>query len=217
MVSSLVSLAMTGTFWQAVGDTMVKWAIGLAIAFVAGVGLGMLLGTMPAVRKAFNSTIEFLRPIPSVALIPLIILLYGTGATGTVILIVYACFWQVLVQTIYGVQDLDPVARDTSSIFRVKPLMRLTRFIWPTALPFVITGLRLAASVALVLAVTGELVIGSPGIGKEIALARSSASVEPMYAYIIAAGLLGLTVNLAFPALERTLLRWHPSVRGEVL
>src|SRR5690606_9768643 len=132
---------------------------------VAGVVLGIVIGSAPLLRAATASTIEFLRPIPSVALIPLAVLLFGTDMRSTLLLVVYASFWQVLVQVLYGVRDVDPVADQTARMYRFRPLTRVRKVIWPTALPYVMTGFRLGASVALILEITGELIIGSPGLG----------------------------------------------------
>jgi ABC-type nitrate/sulfonate/bicarbonate transport system permease component len=206
----------TAAFWEALGTTLRGWATGLAIAMAAGVALGILIGSTPLLRTATTSTIEFLRPIPSVALIPLAVLLYGTDMRATLLLVVYASFWQVLVQVLYGVADVDPVARDTARSFRFSRWARIRRVIWPTTLPYVMTGFRLAAAVALILEITGELIIGSPGLGNAIAVAQSSGAVTTMYALVLVTGLIGVTVNLAVRAVERRVLRWHPSIRREV-
>jgi ABC-type nitrate/sulfonate/bicarbonate transport system permease component len=182
---------------------------------VAGIVVGIVVGSVPFLREATASTIEFLRPIPSVALIPLAVLLYGTGMQATLLLVVYASFWQVLVQVLYGVQDVDPVARDTARTYRFRALTQARTVIWPTALPYIVTGFRLAASVALILTVTGELIIGTPGLGKLLAVAQSSGAVASMYALVIVTGLLGIAVNLFARLVERRILRWHPSVRRE--
>jgi ABC-type nitrate/sulfonate/bicarbonate transport system permease component len=203
-------------FWTALGDTLRGWAIGLGIAMVAGIVLGVVIGSIPLLRAATNSTIEFLRPIPSVALIPLAVLLYGTDMRATLLLVVYASFWQVLVQVLYGVQDVDPVARETSRSYRFRTLTRVRTVIWPTALPYVVTGFRLAAAVALILEVTGELIIGSPGLGNLIAVSQSSGAVASMYALVVVTGLIGVTVNVVARQAERRMLRWHPSIRREV-
>jgi ABC-type nitrate/sulfonate/bicarbonate transport system permease component len=217
MVSALADEAGTGTFWRSLLETLRGWATGLVIATVAGVVLGILIGGLPGVRAAMTSTIEFLRPIPSVALIPLAVLLYGTGSRSTLLLVVYASFWQVLMQVLYGVRDVDPVARETARSYRFRPLTRVRTVIWPTALPYVMTGFRLGAAVALILEITGELVIGSPGLGRQIAVAQSSDAVPAMYALVIVVGLIGVIVNVGVRAIERRVLRWHPSVRREVV
>ncbi|WP_306212560.1 ABC transporter permease [Actinoplanes sp. RD1] len=208
--------AATAPFWAAVGDTLVAWAAGLAVAIAAGVAAGLLIGSIPVLRAWTASTIEFLRPIPSVALIPLAVLLYGTGLGSSLLLIVYAAFWQVLVQVLSGVADVDPVADETARSFRLGPWARVRHVLWPTALPYVFTGIRLAAAVALVLAVTAELVIGSPGLGAVIAVAQSSGAVPVMYAMIVVTGILGVLINVGARLAERKVLAWHQSVRGEV-
>ncbi|MER5667037.1 ABC transporter permease [Streptomyces mirabilis] len=204
-------------FWTALGDTLTGWALGLAIAIGAGVVVGLLVSVVPYLREATASTIEFLRPIPSVALIPLAVLLYGTELRSVLLLVVYASFWQVLVQVLYGVQDVDPVAEETARSYGLGPWARVRHVLWPTALPYVMTGVRLAAAVALILAVTAELVIGAPGLGARIAVAESSQAVPDMYALVVVTGLLGLLINVGARTVERRALAWHQSVRGEVM
>lgn len=215
MVAALGEDLTQASFWTALGETVKAWAIGLAIAMVAGVVAGIVIGRSPLLRAATSSTIEFLRPIPSVALIPLVVLLYSTSIVSTLVLVVYAAFWQVLIQVLYGIADVDPVVRETARSYRIGPLAQVRYVLWPTALPYIMTGFRLAATVALVLAITAELIIGSPGLGKEIAVARSSNAVPEMYALVLVSGILGVLVNVLARLLESRLLAWHPSVRRE--
>ncbi|MFL5997805.1 MAG: ABC transporter permease [Streptomyces sp.] len=205
-----------GTFWTALDDTLTGWALGLAIAVSAGIVIGVIVSVVPYLREATASTIEFLRPIPSVALIPLAVLLYGSALRSVLLLVVYAAFWQVLIQTLYGVQDVDPVADETARSYGLGTWARIRHVLWPTALPYVMTGVRLAAAVALILAITGELVIGAPGLGARIAVAQNSQAVPEMYALIVVTGLLGLLINVGARTVERRALAWHQSVRGEV-
>ncbi|MFI5569317.1 ABC transporter permease [Streptomyces sp. NPDC051740] len=205
-----------GAFWTALGDTLTGWALGLAIAVGAGIVAGVVLSVVPYLREATASTVEFLRPIPSVALIPLAVLLYGTELESVLLLVVYASFWQVLIQVLYGVQDVDPVAEETARSYGLGTWARVRHVLWPTALPYVMTGVRLAAAVALILAVTAELVVGAPGLGARIAVAQTSQAVPEMYALIVVAGLLGLLINVGARSVERRALAWHQSVRGEV-
>jgi ABC-type nitrate/sulfonate/bicarbonate transport system permease component len=203
-------------FYGAVADTLAGWFVGLIIAVALGIFFGFLIGTVPFMREFTASTIEFLRPIPSVALIPLAVIIWGNTLRSTLLLVVYAAFWQVLVQVLYGTVDVDPVARDTARSFGLGPWARLKHVTWPSALPFVVTGIRLAASVALILAITAELIIGVPGLGQEIGTAQTSGAVPRTYALVLVTGVLGVIVNVGFRFLERALLSWHTSVRGEV-
>ncbi|UOB08925.1 ABC transporter permease [Streptomyces sp. HP-A2021] len=216
IAGALADETSDSAFWTALGDTLTGWALGLAIASCAGIVVGVLISVVPYLRAATASTIEFLRPIPSVALIPLAVLLYGTELRSVLLLVVYASFWQVLIQVLYGVQDVDPVADETARSYGLGTWARIRHVLWPTALPYVMTGVRLAAAVALILAITSELVIGAPGLGKRIGVAQASQAVPEMYALIVVTGLLGLLINVGARTVERRALAWHQSVRGEV-
>jgi ABC-type nitrate/sulfonate/bicarbonate transport system permease component len=217
IVAALGREASSAQFWRALVDTIEGWALGLAIAAVAGVVLGVILGSLRGVRAATASTIEFLRPIPSVALIPIAVLLWGAALRSTLLLVIYASFWPILLQVIHGVADVDPVARDTAASYRFTPWTRIRFLLWPTALPYIMTGLRLSAAVALILAITAEQVIGTPGLGKEISVAEMSSAVPALYALIFVVGMFGVAVNVVFRALERKVLAWHTSVRLEAV
>jgi ABC-type nitrate/sulfonate/bicarbonate transport system permease component len=209
----LAYLAATAEFWGYLVSTARTWALGLVVATLAGVVMGLVIGLTPGARKFTHSTIEFLRPIPSVALIPGVILLFGSRYQSGVVLITYAAFWQVLLQMLYGLNDIDSVARDTSRSFRFSRFGFVRHVAWPTLLPFLFTGLRLAAAMALVLAVTAEMVIGSQGIGRGIVVAQASNATAEAYAFVLVAGLMGVAINMAARVLERRLLKWHPAVR----
>ncbi|QCU79247.1 ABC transporter permease subunit [Citricoccus sp. SGAir0253] len=204
-------------FWEAVGDTMWQWLLGMVIAVTAAAVLGFVIGSSTVLRRFTNSTIEFLRPVPSVALIPLAVLLYGVDIESALLLIVYASFWQVLIQVLYGVADVDNVAMNTARSYGLGPFARLRYVIFPTTLPYLMTGIRLAAAVALILAITAQLIIGTPGLGAEIAKAQSGGSYVAMYGLVLATGLLGVLINLVMRIIERRVLSWHSSVRTEVV
>jgi ABC-type nitrate/sulfonate/bicarbonate transport system permease component len=212
-VGELFSQLGESEFWTAVGKTLEGWALGLGIAMALGIPLGMLIGSSRWLFRAFRVPIEFLRPIPSVALIPLAVLIYGTGLESKVFLAAFASFWPMLIQTIYGVQDVDPVATDTARSFGLSRLARVWHITLPGAVPYIATGVRISSAVSLILVVTAELVIGAPGLGREINTARSGGNLEVMYALILATGLLGYVLNLVSSAAERRVLRWHPSQR----
>ncbi|MEU7953418.1 ABC transporter permease [Micromonospora chalcea] len=202
-------------FWRRVRLTMTSWAIGLTVATLAAVALGTVVGMVPFLRRATHTTVEFLRPVPSVALIPLAVLMFGLQMRAALVIIVYAAFWQVFVQVIYGVADVDSVARDTARSFGLTRAERMRYLILPTALPYLMTGLRLGAAVALILAVTAEMVIGNPGLGRMIELSRSAGDAVGLYGLVVVTGMLGLLVNVVFRFVERRSLAWHQSVLAD--
>ena len=212
-LATLAEQLVTADFWEAVLNTLQGWALGLGIAAVLAIPLGVVIGSNRLLYRASRGLIEFLRPIPSVALIPLAILVYGTGLQSKVFLAAFASFWQLLVATLYGVQDVDPVATDTARSFGFSRVQRLFRVTLPGAVPYIATGFRIASAVSLILTVTAELVIGSAGLGRSINLARSGGNEELMYALILTTGVLGLILNAVFVRIERRVLHWHPSQR----
>ena len=135
----------------------------------------------------------------------------GPGPSGS-----RAAHWAVLLQVIYGVRDVDPVARDVFRSFRVRRSDVILRLILPTAAPYIATGLRLAAAICLLLTLSVQIVIAAPGIGQQIVLAQLGGAIAKMYAYIVLSGVLGIALNAIFVAIERAALHWHPSFRGEV-
>lgn len=217
IVAVLLSNLLHGKFWIAAGQTMQAWAIGLAVSIVLGVVLGFGIGSSAVLRRLTNSTVEFLRPIPSVALIPLAVLLFGVKIESSLMLIIYASFWQVFIQVLYGVADVDNIAMQTARSYGLSSMARIRYVVFPTTLPYLMTGVRLATAVALILAVTAGLVIGSPGLGREIALAQSGGAVPEMYALAVATGLIGVGINVAMRSVERRVLSWHASVRSEAI
>lgn len=216
MDTLFTQLVPTSAFWLSIWNTLLTWAIGLAVVVVSGLITGILVGAIPVLKALTTTTIEFLRPIPSVALIPLAIAMFGIDRAATLVLVIYASFWQIFMQVQYGVRDVDPVARDTAHVYRFRASTTARKVIWPTVLPYAMTGFRLAAAVALILTVTGELIIGSDGIGRMIVNAQNAGNYGQMYGLILVTGILGLIVNLVVRRVERQVLRWHPSVRLEM-
>ncbi len=206
-----------GDFWTAVANTLQGWALGLGLAVLLAVPTGIVVGSSRLLYRALRVPIEFLRPIPSVALIPLAVLVYGTGLESKVFLAVFASFWPQFIQTLYGVQDVDPVVTDTARSFGLGRLERLWRIRLPSAVPYIAAGVRISSAVALILAVTAELVIGSAGLCRSISVAHAGGAVDLMYALIIATGLLGWALNLIATRGERRVLHWHPSQREAAL
>ncbi len=212
--NELWSMVHTREFWVAFGETVRGWALGLGIATTLAVPIGILLGSSDFANRAFRVPVEFLRPIPSAALIPLLFLTLGTTLKSEVFLAAFGAFWPLLVQTIYGVRDVDPVALDTARSFGVGRFERLYRIKLPSAVPYIATGLRISSAVSLILAFTAELFMGTGGLGQIMNVAESFGLTVQVYALALATGFLGLAIYVLFSAFERWALRWHPSQRA---
>ena len=202
---------MDGAFLSEVLATVRAAATGLAISIAVAVPAGLVLGSFRWLNQAASAVVEFLRPIPSVALIPLAILMFGQGAEMKVSLVVYACLWPIFFNTIYGVRDVEPLTKETAKIFRVSPLRVVTHVLLPSSAPFIATGIRIAAAIALIVTISAELLAGAAdGIGAWILrMSSGGANLSLVYAGTIFAGLLGLVLNGALVEGERRLFRWN--------
>jgi ABC-type nitrate/sulfonate/bicarbonate transport system permease component len=214
--ATLARLIPTSDLWIEVGRTLQGWGMGLGIATVLAVPAGMVIGSVDVVYRAFRAVIEFLRPVPSVALIPAAVLVFGIGTGMKVFLAAFAAFWPLLFQAIYGVQDVNPGVKETARAYGLGAVARFVWVILPSTLAYVATGLRISSAIALILAVTAELVVGADGLGQAIIAARTAAQVPTMYALIVVTGTLGWLLNTLFQRIEAGLLHWHPSQREAV-
>lgn len=216
IVTALAVSVPTPEFSVSVGQTLLAWGIGLGLAVAIAVPLGLVIGSIPAVYTMLRTTIEFCRPVPPVALIPVLLLVLGATLEMKVVLVVLAAVWPLLFQTLYGVRDVDRVLLDTAAVFRQPRFDRALRIVLPSTLPYVVTGVRIAATIALIVTIAAELVSGSPGLGADIKLAQSSGNSAESFALTAFVGLLGLAINVIFRLAERSLLHWHPAHREEV-
>jgi NitT/TauT family transport system permease protein len=219
VLARVVLLAGNTRFLADFGATVEAWAVGMAVTVAAGVPIGVLLGSLPGVRAATRAIVEFLRPIPSVALILLVSLLIGPGLRMSVTLIVYGAIWPVLYNTIAGIDDVDPLAKETNRAFGFSPLATVRMVSLPSAAPFIATGIRLASAVAIILDIAAGYITGpinGPGIGAYIAQESTGATgLTVILAATVWAGILGLALDLILTGAQRRLLRWHHARLGE--
>jgi ABC-type nitrate/sulfonate/bicarbonate transport system permease component len=209
-------LAESG-FWSDTGVTLTQTFIGLGIATAVAVPVGALIGSVEIVWRALRPAIELLRPVPGVALIPLVTLIWGATNLSVVVLCAFVSLWPMLIQSVYGVREVDTVALEAARSYGLNRTRRALRVILPSSLPFVATGIRVATSASLILAITVEFLAGAPGLGQQLTYALSGDDNTLLYALILAACLLGLVLNLVQSGVERWLLRWSSAYREEGL
>jgi len=207
-------LLASHTFGTALLDTISSWAEGLLVSLLIAVPIGLALGSSDLAYRMSRFTIDFLRTIPPVALIPLALLLYGATPKMAFVLIVFGSVWPVLLQAMYGVHQVDPAVRDVARAYRLRRRDRVRFLILPSAAPFVATGIRLAATISLLLAIGAELLGGAPGIGASITLQQQNGDIPKMWVYVVVSAALGVTLNLALMGLERRVLTWHSAHRS---
>lgn len=186
---------------------------GYALAAVAGVAIGAVLGTSRPARLATAPLIEFLRSMPAPALIPFFIIVFGVGDWSKILLIALVCVWPVMLGTIDGVSGVDRALLDTTRAFKVGRIATLRHARLPAAAPQIFAGLRTSLALALILMVVSEMVASTNGIGFFVLQSQSTFDIPEMWAGIVLLGLLGYVLNAGFLVIERRALRWHRGVR----
>lgn len=214
--TALADLLTRSTLWSAVGQTLEGWALGLLTGVAAALLIGTLIGLNGFAYRSVIGVIEFFKAIPVIAILPIGLVLWGATLTMKFALVAFAVFWPLVIQVCYGVRSLDPVVRDTTTVLQIKGPRKFLTVILPSAAPFIATGLRVAAAVALIVDVIAELIGGGNGIGERILLAENAGPSQypQMYAYIVVAGVLGILLTGAFTVTERYVLHWHESQRA---
>lgn len=212
-VKALFTQLGTADFWTELGATVGIAALGLLIAAVIGVVFGVLAGRFDWIRSATLAVTEFLKPIPPIVVLPLAVMIWGPTPKMALFLVVVGCALAIAIQTIAGVQDVDPVALSTARSYGIGTAESLWRITIPSAMPFIGTAMRIAAPASLVVTVVAGLLGGSPGLGRSIYLAQSAGDVTTMYALVVVLGVLGMIAQGLSSVAERRLLHWHPSFR----
>jgi len=190
--------------------TAARAGAGFAAGGLAGVALGFCCGVFPAFGRACRVTVEFLRPMPSVALIPIGILFLGLGFGLCVAVAGFACAWPAYVSALAGAGAAGTELRGTALVYGCSRGETIFRVLAPAALPQIMAGLRVALGVAVAVAVTTEMAASPDGLGSFILEASLARQPERMYAGIAAVGLLGFGFNAAFVAVRGRVLRWTP-------
>lgn len=210
VVGSLGELFADATFWEAVGFTLAEWMLGLALAAVAGVLVGASMGASRAAMLTFSLPVEAFRVLPSIALGPILVLLLGQGMLPLAITVALACVWPILLNTMYGVKGADTTAIQTAESFGLPRHQVVRRVILPSALPFAFTGVRVAASIGLIVAVSAELLVGAgDGIGGYILVGSANATnLDLVYAATLVAGVLGVLVSLVMSLIDIKVFAW---------
>ncbi len=196
-------------FVSAIIKTVRQTMIAFALGGVVGLALGLCHGLFPTVRNTTGPFIEGLRPLPSVALIPIAIVFVGMGDTLNVTIAAFACAWPIFINTHDGVKGINPLLFDTAFTIGITRRRLFQGVILQAALPMVLTGLRIGLGIAFAVEVSVEMVVPKTGIGALAATAALSGHIALLYATIAAAAMTGLMLNQTFRWTEFLLLRNH--------
>lgn len=209
-VFSAIGTALTmPAFWSALGQTLTAATTGWLISCVLGVVLGLMIGTFRLLDRSTSVVVEFGRAFPTIALMPVVMLMLGATMTMEITMVVLAALWPVLVQSILGSRRLDPSIMDTVQIFRIPRTLWFRRVLLPSALPFIATGVRISASISILAAVGVEVLTQVPGLGRLITLAQEAQRWDMAFTYLFFAGLFGWGIATLLAWGEKSLLAWN--------
>jgi sulfonate transport system permease protein len=183
--------------------------VGLLIATVLGIGLGLLLGEMDGLREIVDPVIHFFRSVPQAALVPMIIGVFGMGQMPKMGTIAFACMWPILLNTIDGVLGVEPTIRKFSKVYRIPPLLHFRRVVLPAALPQIVAGIRVALPIGITVMVVSEMFASIEGLGFYILNSSATFKVPETWAGALLVGVIGYIISVLFVAVERRVLRWY--------
>ncbi len=203
-----VQMVMSGELWNYLAPSLVVLAIGLSLAAVIGIAVGLTLARFWVVDVALGVYITFLYSIPSVALVPLIVLWTGYETTAKVVILFMFAFFPMAINTYQGVKNVDPKLVEVGRAFRCSEGQLWVNIVLPGALPFIVTGLRLAVGRGLIGMVLADLYTAISGVGYLIVRTASTYQVDKMFVPIVTLGLLGVTLTALLRVLERWVAPW---------
>jgi NitT/TauT family transport system permease protein len=211
--AALFELFRIGELQSHIAVSLQRIAVGFVLGAVPGIVLGLAIGLLPLVRAIVQPLVDATFPIPKIAMLPMAMLLFGTGEGSKYAIIAIAVVFLVLINTEAGVRNIERIYFDVGRNYGANRLMFFTDIALPGALPMIMAGLKLGMGIALIVIVAAEFVGARSGIGYLIFNSWNTFQVERMYAGIMVTALLGLASAFALAALERLVVPWKAEVR----
>ncbi|WP_433467471.1 ABC transporter permease [Spirillospora sp. CA-128828] len=209
VVPALWELARGGELWSDAEASLVRSLAGFGLSIVVAVPLGLLIGWYRPVAELLNPLLEVFRNTAAIALLPVFVLILGIGETSKVAIVLYACTWPILLNTITAVRTVDPTLVKSARSLGLPAPRIFQKVILPAAVPSIFTGVRLAGATAVLVMIVAEMVGAKEGLGFLINSSQQNFAIADMYAGIVAISALGLVFNYALVLLERRFTRWR--------
>jgi ABC-type nitrate/sulfonate/bicarbonate transport system permease component len=186
-----------------------RMVLGWLLASAVGVALGVAVGLSVTVRAWLQPMLEFVRPLPASALLPLAIAIFGLSPTMVLSVVAFGAMWPVLLGTIHGLVSVEPRLQEVARCLNLSRAAYVWKIGLPNALPDILAGMRLALTVALIVSVVGEMIASQAGLGQAILLAARAFRASELFAGIVLLGLIGLLSNALLALAERQWLKWQ--------
>lgn len=199
---------------QGMGVTLQSWALGMLVGTVLGVTLGVIVGRSYWADASSDIVVRMLRPMPSLALIPVAVLVAGLGVAMTASLVAFTSFWPIFINTRYAVRQIEPRLLDSGKAIGLSGWSLIRLVIAPAIAPGVVTGIRVSVGIAIVVTVSVQLVAGTGGLGGYVLNAQTSGLTSQVFVGAAAGGLLGWLLNSLFLVATRRVMPWQAAMRG---
>jgi ABC-type nitrate/sulfonate/bicarbonate transport system permease component len=213
ILGKLYDLWIVGDAKGQLASSLENFALGYAIAGIAGIGIGALLWSVRWLKEPISPFLYFLYVLPAPVLIPAVMTIFGIGITMKVAIIAFAAVWPTLLNTLDGMQSVDPLKLDTARALGISGARVVRSVVLPAALPQIVAGLRNSLQVSVILMVVSEMVASTSGIGFFILNAQQSFAIVDMWTGIIVLAVIGSALNLLFVVIENRVLHWHYGAR----
>jgi NitT/TauT family transport system permease protein len=204
------NMILSGELWHHFSASITRSLYGFALAIIVGLPLGLLIGWYPLFREIFNPLFEIYRNTSTLALLPIFMLLFGIGEESKIVIVFYACTAEIIIQTISGVKNVDPLYIRAARSMNLSSFQIFIKIILPAALPIIFVGIRMAATGCVLMLVAAEMIGARSGLGHLIISAQYNFQTPKMYVGILSITCLGLLVNFILNKIEKRLLRWKP-------
>lgn len=191
------------------GATVLRMGLGWGLASLLGVCVGVVIGSSAAARAWLQPTLEFIRPLPASAMLPLAIAIFGLSPTMVLFVVAFGAMWPVLLATVHGFASVHARLQEVAGALQLSRRAYVLKIALPHALPDVLAGMRLSLTVALIVAVVGEMIASQPGLGQSILLAARAFRASELFAGVLLLGAVGFVSNALLALAERRLLRWQ--------
>ncbi|MFF0351586.1 ABC transporter permease [Micromonospora arida] len=205
-------LLRSGQLAEHVGASLTRSLAGLGLAVLTAIPLGLLIGWYRPLAELLSPLLEVFRNTAALALLPVFVLILGLGETSKIALVLYACSWPILLNTIAGVKGVDPLLIRSARSMGLNHLRLFQKVILPAAVPTIFTGVRLAGAYSILVLVAAEMVGAKAGLGYLINYAQYNFAIADMYSGIITISAIGLVINQLLVALERRFSTWRVDV-----
>ena len=189
--------------------TTVRMLLGWLLASLLGIALGALIGSSAAARAWLQPTLEFIRPLPASALLPLAIAIFGLSSGMVLVVVAFGAMWPVLLATVHGFASVHARLQEVAQALQLSKAAFVFKVGLPNAMPDILAGMRLSMTVSLIVAVVGEMIASQPGLGQAILLAARSFRASELFAGVILLGAIGFASNLLLGGAAQHLLRWQ--------